>query len=216
MARRQLKRLLGIAALTAAALAFVAGFVDGDAYLRWHQFAANMTGNTVLFGIASVSGDLRHALVALAPIGAFIAGCAIAQALLGSSRVIPLLVEIVCLCVASFAGWHRWQLALAALAMGIQNTTVKTFDTVEANTSFVTGDYGRIAQASVRLLSGRGTRKDRDTLTIMLPLIVCYVLGAACAAALVAAHIPHALLAVVPFLLVVTYSVRRRGTEAAI
>jgi len=187
--------------------ALVAGFADGDAFLRWHQFAANMTGNTVLLGIAAVNGNAAGALDSLMTIAAFIAGCAVAS-LFGASRARALLVEAALVCAASFAQVHRWQLAVIAFAMGIQNTTIATVGRVQANTSFVTGDYGRIAVAATRLLTRRGGARERETLAIMTPLVIAYVGGAAFAALLIALRVQHPLILMVPILVAVAYTVR--------
>jgi uncharacterized membrane protein YoaK (UPF0700 family) len=187
--------------------ALVAGFADGDAFLRWHQFAANMTGNTVLLGIAAVNGNTAGALDSLMTIAAFVAGCA-AASLLEGSRATPLLVEAALLCAASFAQMHRWQLALVAAAMGIQNTTIAALGKVQANTSFITGDYGRVGVAATRLLTGRGGERERETLAVMIPLVVAYVFGAAFATLLSALRVQHALIFLVPVLLAVAYVAR--------
>jgi uncharacterized membrane protein YoaK (UPF0700 family) len=190
--------------------AVVAGFADSDDYLRWHQFAANMTGNTVLLGIAAVGGSLHAALTAAAPIGAFLVGCALAQAASRRSPALLLAGEAALLAGVSFMDGSRVQLAVVAVAMGLQNVVVQSLDPIGANTSFITGNYSRIAQAAVAVLSGKGDATLRRTLAVMLPLVASYAVGAAVAAALVTSRTPHSLLATVPVLAVLAVAVRRR------
>lgn len=95
-------RSAGPPALLAAALAFTAGFADGQSYLSRHLFGANMTGNTVLLGIAATTGDASQALAVLVPIAAFIAGCAIATVGLGRSQSVCFGIEAAVLAAAAF------------------------------------------------------------------------------------------------------------------
>jgi uncharacterized membrane protein YoaK (UPF0700 family) len=197
------------ARVLAASLALAAGFADSSGYLRWHLFAANMTGNTVLFGISIVSRDLRQAGFVVAPIAGFFAGCIIAKSLLerfGPTKLLTL--EIGVLTIAALLEDTRFGLVLVALAMGLQNTARAEFAEVKANTSFITGDYSSAAQAVVDLFRRRDVSAQRRTLTVLGSIIACYAVGAACAGALAGMHVAHALLFLLPVIAAVAYAAR--------
>lgn len=169
--------MFAAAAICAMGLGFVAGYADATSYLHWHAFGANMTGNTVLFGIGLVAR--RPAFITLVPIGAFFCGAMVANALLiSATAAAALVVEAGLLVAAAFAEGYVPQLGLLALAMGVQNTAVAQFAGVRANTGFITGDYTRIAAALTRIVLGRASTDDRRTLTVVAPLIVSYAAGA--------------------------------------
>jgi len=202
------------ALVLAAALALVAGFCDGIAYLRWHLFAANMTGNTVLLGLALVRSDGATILRALGPIASLIVGAAVGSAVRDRfGRGVPLLLQALVLAIASFV-MRGIQLEMIAFAMGIQNQAIRTFAGVQVNTSFITGDYAQAGTALVDVLSGARRARGSRTLTIVAALASAYALGAA-AAALLNAHMPHALLLPVPIVLAIAYGVRRGATGEA-
>jgi len=50
--------------VVAIGLGFIAGYADATGYLHWHVFGANMTGNTVLFGIM-LFGNSTRAMIPL-------------------------------------------------------------------------------------------------------------------------------------------------------
>jgi uncharacterized membrane protein YoaK (UPF0700 family) len=106
-----------------------------------------------------------------------------------------------------------FQLEAIAFAMGIQNSSLEKFADVKPNTSFITGNYTRLAEAASHWLFGRGGKKERDTIAVLAPLVVAYGVGAACAAAAIAAQIPHSLLIVVPIVAAVAY-LQSRGDNA--
>jgi uncharacterized membrane protein YoaK (UPF0700 family) len=201
-------RLTEAALVLAAALALVAGFADGIAYLRWHLFAANMTGNTVLLGLALIRGDSATILGALAPIASLVLGAAVASAVRDRfGRGIPLLLEALMLAIASLV-LRSVQLEIIAFAMGIQNQAIRTFAGITVNTSFITGDYAQAGTALVDVLSAPRRARGQRTLAIVSALATAYALGAA-AAALLNAKMPHALLLPVPIVLAIAYGVRR-------
>ncbi len=204
----------GSAELLAAALAFVAGFSDGQSFIRRHLFGANMTGNTVLLGIALTQHDLARAAETLAPIVAFCAGCAVAFLILRAGRppAVPLVLEALTLAGAAFLS-GPWQLEAIAFAMGIQSSSVMKFGAVSANTSFVTGDYNGLISALVGWLARDDAGGQRTTVAVLAALIAAYGLAAACAA--LTAPIPHALLVVVPIVLIIAYFARRGAGGAA-
>jgi uncharacterized membrane protein YoaK (UPF0700 family) len=204
-------KTMGRPALLAAALAFTAGFADSQSYLSWHLFGANMTGNTVLLGIAVTTGNLSQATAVLEPIFAFVVGCGVAAIFLGISQSGCFTIEAAILIAAAFTEQSPAQLALIALAMGVQNTTVKTFGSVRANTSFITGNYERLGQALARSITRTAGAGERDTLLIVTPLLISYAIGAALAAALRMRQVPHILLFVVAVIIAIGFATRVRA-----
>jgi uncharacterized membrane protein YoaK (UPF0700 family) len=203
------------AAALAAALAFVAGCCDGIAYVRWHMFAANMTGNTILFGLAVVGGQPATALRTLASIGAFTAGAALATAVKErTSPIVAFVAEALVLAVAAVLHGAGLQLPLIAFAMGIQNPTFSTFAGIRANTSFVTGDYAQFGAAFADLIRRKNVAPSRRTLAVLAALVVAYAVGGG-SAALLAAHSPYALIAVVPVVLLIALAVARGAGRVA-
>ncbi|HEV3086103.1 MAG TPA: YoaK family protein [Candidatus Elarobacter sp.] len=192
----------------AAGLGFVAGYADATGYLHWHVFAANMTGNTVLFGITLLE-NRTGALMPLVPIAAFVVGSMIAAVLLPYVRPAALLVLEAALLVASaFGRGYAAQLACLALAMGVQNSSASQFDGVPANTSFITGDYTRFGRAVANIVSGRATANDRQGVVVVVPLIAAYAMGALIA--VISGHAAQlSLLLVVPVVLGLAYVSRK-------
>src|SRR5579862_2124319 len=71
---------LHVALRRAGILCLVAGFVDAYGYLALgHVFAANMTGNTVLLGIAAAEGDGGRTLTYAVTLIAFLCGALLAS-----------------------------------------------------------------------------------------------------------------------------------------
>jgi uncharacterized membrane protein YoaK (UPF0700 family) len=193
----------------AAGLGFIAGFVDAFGFLRWHVFGANMTGNTIMFAI-SLPTDARHALLPLSLIAVFIAGCGLGRAVV--DRLVPvvgLVGEAALLTAAAFVPGYA-ALEFIALAMGMQNSLVATFAGVQANTSFVSGDYTKIGQAVADFALRGGSEESRRTLSILTPLIAAYALGAVLSAF---CKPSLAVLAVVPIVLAVAYASYRGHLE---
>ncbi|HTW85423.1 MAG TPA: YoaK family protein [Candidatus Sulfotelmatobacter sp.] len=197
------------AAALAAALALVAGFCDGIAYVRWGAFAANQTGNTVLLGIAAYHGDATMIERSLGAIASLAVGATIASLLrTRTSCVVPLSAEAATLAAASFVHGHAVQLDVIAFAMGLQNQAITTFAGVKLNTSFVTGHYTQIGVAIGDMLLGKDRDGAQRRLVILAALVVFYCGGGA-AAAWSAARLEHALLLVVPIVLAIAYVARR-------
>lgn len=196
------------AGLSAAApLAFVAGFVDAYGYLGWKVFGANMTGNTVIFAIA-LYADLKEAYLPLTLVALFFIGAILGRAVTERFKShAALYAEAGLLCAASFAPGYA-PLSIISLAMGMQNTALGTFAGVAANTSFLSGDYTRLAQAIANVMIGRGRDRDRRTMSIIWPLVVAYVLGALVSA--FGAKIPLRLLFVVPVVLALAIATHRK------
>jgi uncharacterized membrane protein YoaK (UPF0700 family) len=185
-----------VAAALAGVLALVAGFSDGTAYLRWHEFAANQTGNTVLLGLAAYHRDWPTALRVLGSIVSLLLGAAVAAGLRTRfPPVVPLLLEAALLAGASFVEGHGIQLDLVAFAMGVQNQALTTFAGLRLNTSFITGNYAQLGSTFADLAFGKpGTQRGRRV-AILVTLVLAYAAGGT-AAAFSNARVPHGLLIV--------------------
>lgn len=149
--------------------------MDAASYLALgHVFTANMTGNTVLFGLALVQGDVNAVgRVALALVG-FVVGGALGAwiAYLGPREegwprgvTIALIVE--CVFLAALANDRSEILGMrvmfAALAMGIQTAAARRLDVLGVTTTFVTGTLTSLVSLIARhgvlaSASGHGKR----------------------------------------------------------
>ena len=193
--------------LAATGLALVAGFVDAYGYLGWHVFGANMTGNTIIFAI-SLYENAERAYLPLMLIALFFAGAIVGRAIVERFKSYSALyVEAGLLGVASFAPGYA-ALPIISVAMGMQNTALSTFAGVEANTSFLSGDYTKLGQAIADVALRRGTDRDRKTASIIWPLIVTYASGALISA--FCNNIPLRVLFVVPIVMALAFATHRK------
>ena len=193
--------------IAATALALVAGFVDAYAYLGWHVFGANMTGNTIIFAI-SLYENVERAYLPLVLITLFFAGAIVGRAIMdrfGSHTA--LYAEAGLLAIASFAPGYA-ALPIISLAMGTQNTALSTFAGVAVNTSFLSGDYTKLGQAIAGVAVRRGTDRDRKTISIIWPLIATYACGALISA--FCNKIPLRVLFVVPVVIALAFVTHRK------
>lgn len=200
---------MNAARLAAAGLALVGGFVDAYGYLRFGAFGANMTGNTVIFAI-SLLRDAERAFMPAMLILLFFAGSVLGRILVDRFNASVALYGEAALLVAAGLAPSYGGLGIISFAMGMQNTSLGTFAGVQANTSFVSGDYSRLAQA-VADLALRRTDEARRAISIFLPLIAAYALGAL--AAVVWDPFPLRLLFTVPVVAAVAYACRSRSLE---
>ena len=136
------------------ALALAAGAVDAASYLALGRvFTANMTGNTVLLGVALARGSGTDAARSGAALGGFCLGVAIGVSLIrrDASRWplnawVPLSIEVAAL-AGLLATWAavgvsdaRYALiAVSGLAMGAQTAAARAAPTGGVNTTYVTG-----------------------------------------------------------------------------
>lgn len=192
--------------VVAVGLGLVAGFSDAYGYLRWRAFGANMTGNTVLCAISLVRTPVE-ALFPLTLIAMFLAGSIAGRALTARLAAAPAFaLEALLIAASVFVGGHN-ALAVVALAMGVQNASMRTFAGIQANTSFITGDYSKVGRAVADIALWRANDETRQTIAVIAPLIGAYFVGAAVAAFL--SGIPLELLIVIPVILGVAYAARR-------
>ncbi|MBN9087887.1 MAG: DUF1275 domain-containing protein [Reyranella sp.] len=139
--------------MQAGLLTIVAGMADAVGYVAMGGvFAANMTGNTVLAGMALGQGDVALAAKRMAPLGTFFLGAMLARLLLrlGRRQAVPLLLEAVVLAVVDFLPIGREPaLLLVALAMGLQASAITHFAGTAVSTVVVTSTLARIAEATL-------------------------------------------------------------------
>ncbi len=134
------------------ALSLAAGVVDAVSYVGLGKvFTANMTGNTVLLGVALARGTGGDAARAAAALGGFCAGAACGIALIGSDGPWPRIatsafwLEVAAL-VALLALWAaagvdpvRYPLiVLSGVVMGAQSAAVRASDVEGVRTTYMT------------------------------------------------------------------------------
>lgn len=163
-------------------LASVAGSVDVMSYYRLdHVFTANMTGNTILLGLAIGQGKLASSLHSLAALAGFFTG-AVAGALIvenkkkGWSYYIALSVGIECFIIFILALiWFESgatirnpilyiSILLSAIAMGIQSATIRHLNIPGVVTTFITGTITSIGMSAVSGLRSGFKKKVKDGL----------------------------------------------------
>jgi uncharacterized membrane protein YoaK (UPF0700 family) len=146
--------------LLATLLALGAGFVDAYGYISLgHVFVANMTGTTVLLGVAAAHADATLAGHYVLTVGAFAAG-ALLGALLkrscGCGSAPLALGGIVLAGVALGEPSHITALALLAAVMGLQGSAVTRFRSISLQTIVITGTIVRLAEGAVATVLGGG------------------------------------------------------------
>jgi uncharacterized membrane protein YoaK (UPF0700 family) len=182
-------------------LAASAGSSDGWSYFGiGHAFVANMTGNTVLLGLAVFQnhGDMLHPAIAL---GCYAAGAVIGSLLTG--RVQPgavwskaiswtLMVEALLL-LAAEAGWIAIQLhissspslelllATVALAIGMQSGAMVQLKIPGIVTTYITGTWTTMLSGLVRLARHEQQQQDlqlEERLLMQAGVLSVYFLSA--------------------------------------
>jgi uncharacterized membrane protein YoaK (UPF0700 family) len=174
-------------------LSLAAGCVDAVGYLSLGQvFVANMTGNTVLLGLAIGQADGRGVLHAGTALAGFVLGAAIGAAIVerGLERAVwtpavtaALGLEVVIL-AAFTAGWLLdgskpsgvavyLLIVLSALAMGVQSAAVRRLAVADVSTTYITGTLTSLTARTVRWMrstfflaaASPGRDEGRPTLT---------------------------------------------------
>jgi uncharacterized membrane protein YoaK (UPF0700 family) len=170
----------------AVGLCLVAGYVDALGYIGLGAvFAANMTGNSVLFAIAAAQGEWQRAARYGFTLAVFFAGAVIASVLRRRSGrpILPLLTGALLLLVAAFAPFEPMlELGLLALAMGFQGAAINRFGPANLQTIVVTSTMIRVADAiAVRMLPGGATPGASAAMRLDAFVWIAYVAGAAAA-----------------------------------
>jgi uncharacterized membrane protein YoaK (UPF0700 family) len=135
---------------------FAAGSVDAIVYLRGHVFTANMTGNSVLLGLAIGQGRGGAAVSSVIALVSFILGVLLGAFLAGEGgdkvrtfTAVRREVFVEAAVLASFAGvcivppWvpnsALLAIATSGVAMGMQSAAVKRLSLPGIATTYITG-----------------------------------------------------------------------------
>jgi uncharacterized membrane protein YoaK (UPF0700 family) len=191
--------------LRATILTLIAGIADAVGYITMGGvFAANMTGNTVLAGIAAAQRNYTDAWHHLAPLLAFFLGAMLSRLLLRLSHkpTAGLLVEAALLAVVGFLPISPEPAVLIlAVAMGVQASAITHFSGNAVSTVVVTSTLARTADTVLdRLWPGE---KKPLPVVANLPLLMLTWMGylaGAVAGALLLAAMPYPLLVPVALL----------------
>jgi uncharacterized membrane protein YoaK (UPF0700 family) len=134
----------------------VAGIADAIGFITLGGvFAANMTGNTVLAGIAVAQGHYVVAINTLATLAAFFAGAMLGRLLLHlwHRRALPILLEAAIVAALGFLPVSvEPAVLILAFAMGIQSSAIASFGGISASTVVITSTLTRTAEASLDAL----------------------------------------------------------------
>lgn len=194
------------------ALAAGAGVVDALSYLGLGKvFTANMTGNTVLLGVAVATGNGADAARSAVALGGFCLGVAAGAALTRPRRpwphavVLALWLEAAALAlvlalwaVAGVASTRYVLIAAAGVAMGFQSAAVRASDVRGVNTTFMTSTLmNAIARTILRL---RGLPESDESPS--LPATAWVVYGVAALAGALIEHAWGAVVVAVPLAIV--------------
>lgn len=171
------------------ALTFNAGATDAIGFLALGgAFTSVMTGNLVLFGISVADGDGGLAWHTATAIACFIFGCVIGARLAGPARagdpVWPpsvtraLLVEFAVFTAYAMGWWalhgrphggaQLALLAVNAVGLGIQSSTVQRFGVAGLSTTYMTGTLTTLVS---RLSSGHRVRDIKDSGQLLVALV---------------------------------------------
>lgn len=171
--------------IVGAALTAVGGFVDCFSYLTLSRvYTATMSGNTVLIAVHGGNGETSAALVHAFTVGTFVLGLLASSIGIelglrrGVRRVLALALAVEAVCLAAFSWWGaplvasggtgtadapHWPLyaliALTAVAMGVQNTSLRMAGILAVFTTHVTGTLTRTGEQLVGYLFAR--REER-------------------------------------------------------
>lgn len=181
--------------LRAGFLTLIAGWADAAGYLRFHVFAGNMTGNTVLVGVSAGAGRWAEAAARFAVVAAYVGGVLVARLLArpgyAAAAVFAAAAAVLLAASLSQSGPGEAAILLLALGMGLQNGAVRRFGGLSLNTTFLTGDLVQFVDGLAARLSGKPA--DARLLRLVPAMWLSYVLGALLGA-LWLRHLPLCLL----------------------
>jgi uncharacterized membrane protein YoaK (UPF0700 family) len=175
-----------------------AGYLDAVGYLTLGIFTANMTGNTVLLGIAIGQGRWAAMVRVLVALAAFLAGAGGGALLLRERQRMGSVLGVEAACVLTgLAVWwgglpeSRVALLLIALlsaAMGAQSAAVRRVGQQRISTTYVTGTLTSLAVDTVSQILARRERRRRPpaepaasargTLPLLTGIWATYIAGA--------------------------------------
>ena len=185
--------------LRATILTVIAGIADAVGYITMGGvFAANMTGNTVLAGIAVAQRNYTDAWHHLAPLIAFFLGAMLSRLLLRLSHkpTAGLLVEAALLAVVGFLPISpELAVLILAVAMGVQASAITHFSGNAVSTVVVTSTLARTADTVLdRLWPGEKKPLPAVANLPLLALAWMGYLAGAVAGTLLLAVMPYPLL----------------------
>src|SRR5205085_12036839 len=137
--------------VAAVLLCAAAGMADAVGYLDSGIFAANMTGNTVLAGLALADGQWLKALQRIATLATFLAGAVLGRVVLnlsGNRSAAPLAIEVVATLCAAVVPSVPAEIGLITFAMGVQTTALTRFHGVALSTVVMTSTMARLAETA--------------------------------------------------------------------
>jgi uncharacterized membrane protein YoaK (UPF0700 family) len=198
-------------------LTWAAGMMDGLSYLRSGVFTANMTGNTVVFGLGIAGLDRSKLIPSSVAIGGFAAGALIASMLLvrllsgsewkrdlqfGLALELPFMIVSSLLWIFSARPTPYWtKLAItasAAFALGIQSVAVRQLKVSGVVTTFITGTLTTGIISAVAKIPPPVPGRRRSSPVLLGAMLAFYILAALAAGLLaprdgfVAAALPPA------------------------
>jgi uncharacterized membrane protein YoaK (UPF0700 family) len=184
-------------------LTWTAGIMDALSYLRAGVFTANMTGNTVVLGLAIAGRERSRAVPALAALCAFATGCLIGSFVLlrrsprrhwsddlklGSRLELPFVAAFVLLSALE-PGRPPYPVGigltiLAAISLGIQSVAVRQLRIAGVVTTFITGTMTTAVASWVAKRDPGSGEQARGSPLLLGSILLCYVIAAAVGAAL--------------------------------
>ena len=171
-------------------LALTGGSLDAFIYLNHgHVFAAAMTGNGVLLGVAFLHHDYAQALRHLLPIFGFVTGIFLANLLDRTLKhhavTVGLVCEILALFIASFLPSRFPDVAfvpIIAIFAAYQVTSFRKTDSYSYNSTFMTGNLRTAVDGLYDALAPgtrkAGLRKFRELSCIVIAFLIGAVAGA--------------------------------------
>lgn len=157
--------------------------MDAVSYLSLGKvFTANMTGNTVLLGIAVAEGDGGHAARSAAALGGFCAGAVLGTLVSGTGAGLRLeaLVLVVLALLGELTGLPRVPLiVIGGATMGLQTSSVRRSNETGVNVTYITGTTTTFVMRATRKLLRREREEDAGDRGVALPasVWVSYALG---------------------------------------
>ena len=200
--------------LQATLLTIVAGIADAVGYITLGGvFAANMTGNTVLAGIAAAHERYTDAFNHLSPLVTFFIGAMLARLILRlwQRPAIAIGLEAAILAALDFLPvGTEWKVLIVAAAMGLQASAITQFAGAAISTVVVTSTLARTADSALdALLPGAAKAPPaKATPRRLLALTWLGYLAGAIAGALLLKVMPYPLLVPAALLVLVIFLLR--------
>lgn len=155
----------------AVVLAFCAGMLNATALMGFtHVSVSHVTGNISMIANTLVHKNWGSFSLFLISIGSFWAGSVISGAIIGTSRLtygkhygLAMAVEFVLLLISLllFLKESLWGQMLLAMACGLQNSMVTTYDGIVVRTTHLTGVTSDLGAMVGRWLVGHGLSKKK-------------------------------------------------------